>query len=119
MSLPFWYSGSRAILIFDKDEPDLRGRQLANEWGRWLTRRSLVPDIDDSVDVVEFEAAIARACQTLTKHQTIKGCHSAIKNKADEAGLHVAALVDEVDPAMTTLEDSSVPAIESSTPPFI
>jgi hypothetical protein len=104
VSLPFWYSGSRAILVFDRDEPDLRALQLAYQWARWVTRRSLAA-VDDALDVAEVEAAIARARQALTKHQSIKACHSSIRNKADEAGRHVAALVDEVDQAMSTLRD--------------
>ena len=31
-SLPLWYSGNRAIVVFDKENPDPRVLQLAYEW---------------------------------------------------------------------------------------
>lgn len=105
VSLPFWYSGNRAILVFDKEHPDRRGLHLAYEWARWTVRRFIASDSDSeaAIDVAEVEAAITRARQALAKHQAIKSCHSAIRKKADEAGLHVAGLVDEVDQAMHEL----------------
>jgi hypothetical protein len=105
VALPLWYSGSRAIFTFDKGEPDLQMLQLAYAGGRWVARRSLVANGDDAADAAVIEAAFGRARLALTKHQTIKSCHSVIKKKADEAKLHVDALVDEVDQALTTLRD--------------
>jgi hypothetical protein len=105
VSLPFWYSGSRAILIFDRDEPDIRALQLAYQWARWVTRRSLIADTGEPLNITEIEAAIGRALQALTIHQTIKSCLSAIKKKADEAGLHVTSLVNEVDQAISSLKE--------------
>jgi hypothetical protein len=109
VSLPFWYSGNRAILIFDKDRPDQRALHLAYEWARWIARRSVVPDGETAIDVAEVEAAITRVRQALAKHQAIKSCHSVIRKKADEAGLHVAGLVDEVDQAMRDLIEAMNP----------
>lgn len=103
VSLPFWYSGNRAILVFDKGCPDRRGLHLAYEWARWVARRSVVTDPEAVINVAEIDAAITRARQALAKHQAIKSCHSAIRKKADEAGLHVAGLVDEVDQSMHEL----------------
>ena len=70
----------------------------------WFTRRSLVA-VDDALDVAEVAAAITRARQELTKNRVIRGCHSSIKNKADEARRHVAALVDVVDQAISALRE--------------
>jgi hypothetical protein len=105
LSLPFWYSGNRAIVVLDRDEPDPGFLRLAYEWARWVTRRSLAED-GDAVNVVEVEAAIKRVRGALTKHAAVKACHSGIKKKTDEAGLHVAALVEEIDLAMKALSDA-------------
>jgi hypothetical protein len=57
------------------------------------------------VDIGEIEAAITRARSAITKHQAIKSCHSSIRKKADEAGQHVASLVDEVDQSLRELHN--------------
>ena len=103
LTLPFWYSGNRAIVVFDKDDPDPAFLRLGYAWARWVTRRSLADGADDAVNVAEVEAAIKRVRLALTKHATIKACHSGIKKKADEAGIHVAGLVEDVDLAMRAL----------------
>jgi hypothetical protein len=103
ITLTFWHSGNRAILVYDKECPDPRALQLAYEWARWVARRSLALDAEASVDVADVEASVTRTRQALDKHQAVKACHSAIRKKAEEAGAHVAGLVDEVDRAMRDL----------------
>lgn len=105
VSIPFWCSGSRAILVYDKEDTDPRALQLAYQWARWTTRRSLVEAAQDSINPAHVDAAIARVRQALTKHQSVKVCLSAIKNKADEAANHVAGLLEEIDHAMRDLVD--------------
>jgi hypothetical protein len=107
VTLTFWHSGNRAILVYDKECPDPRALQLAYEWARWVVRRSLALDVEASIDVADVEAAITRVRHALDKHQTIKACHSAIRKKAEEAGSHVASLVDEVDRALRDLMDAT------------
>lgn len=107
MTVSFWYTGNRAILVYDKECPDPRALQLAYEWARWVARRSLSLVDEAVVDVADVEAAISRVRHALDKHQTIKACHSAIRKKAEEAGTHVADLVDEVDRAMRALMDAT------------
>jgi hypothetical protein len=104
VGLPFWYSGNRAVLVFDKADPDPKALQLAYEWARWISRRT-VHDTGDSFDVADIHAGVDRVRQALKRHQAIKACHSTIKNKADEARGHVADLVTEVDHAMSELLD--------------
>lgn len=50
VSLQFWYSGSRAVLVFDKDDPDPRALQLAYQWARWVTRRTLAAATEEGID---------------------------------------------------------------------
>lgn len=106
MGVSFWYSGNRAILVYSKADPDQRALRLAYEWARWVCRRSMAREGDSGLEVEAVHAAIDRARQALKRHQTIKACHSAIKNKADEARGHVADLVAGVDQAIAELLDA-------------
>src|SRR5262249_40380254 len=42
--LPFSWSGDRAMLIYDKEDPDGNALQLAYAWARWICRRDLTAD---------------------------------------------------------------------------
>lgn len=106
MGATFWYSGNRAILTYAKSDPDRQALRLAYEWARWVCRRTAARDDGPFLEVEAVHAAIDRARQALRRHQTIKACHSAIKNKADEARTHVAELVAGVDQAIVELLDA-------------
>ena len=56
-----------------------------------------------ALEVEAVHAAIDRVRQALKQDRSIKACHSAIKNKADEAEAHVAELVPGVDQAIVEL----------------
>lgn len=101
---PFWHSGNRAILVLDREDPDPGAVRLAYEWGRWVCRRSVQEAHAAAVDLVAVQTAIERAVQAIQRHKTIKSCLSGIKNKADEAGTHVAGLVAEVEQAIRDLK---------------
>lgn len=103
--MTFWYSGPRAIAVFDKDDPDPGVLELAYQWARWMTRRSVVADDEEALDLAAIEAAITRAAQALGKAQSIRGCHSTVKKQVDEAGTHLDALVYEVAQALRDLRD--------------
>jgi hypothetical protein len=106
MGVTFWYSGNRAILVYPKADPDRQALRLAYEWARWVCRRTMALDDSPALEVEAIHAAIDRARQALKRHQSIKACHSAIKNKADEARTHVADLVAGVDQAIAELLDA-------------
>ncbi len=42
--VPFWWSGNRAVLVYDKDDPDENALHLAYAWARWVCRRELTTD---------------------------------------------------------------------------
>jgi len=113
IGVTFWYSGNRAILVYAKADPDGRALRLAYEWARWVCRRTMARDDGPALEVEAVHAAIDRARLALKRHQSIKACHSAIKNKADEARGHVADLVAGVDQAIVELLD----AIHGNTEP--
>jgi hypothetical protein len=102
--LPFSWSGNRALLVYDKEDPDDNALQLAYAWARWICRRELTAD-GAALDTRLIEAALTRVRQALSKQQSARSCLTAAKNKIDEAAEHVTALVDEVRSALTELWD--------------
>jgi hypothetical protein len=102
--LLFYPSGNRAVLVYDKDEPDDYALQLAYAWARWNCRRELTAD-GTALDVERIEAALARARQALTRHQSARSCFSAATKKIEEGAGHVVSLVDEVRGALAELWD--------------
>ena len=102
--LPFSWSGNRAVLVYDKDDPDNNALQLAYAWARWICRRELTAD-GAGLDVGRIEAALTRARQALAKQQAARSCFTAVTKKIDEGAGHVTALVDEVRSALTELWD--------------
>lgn len=104
-SVPFWWSGNHAVLVYDKDDPDPRCLQLAYAWARWIARREMIISDEGELDVAGIEAALSRARQALARHQTIKACHSAAKKRIEEASLHVADVFSGIDDALREVWD--------------
>jgi hypothetical protein len=100
--IPFSWSGNRAVLVYDKDEPDDAALQVAYAWARWICRRALTAD-DNDVDVACVEAALTRAQQALQRHQAARSCFSTATKKINEGAAHVADLVDDVRTALNEL----------------
>ena len=42
--LPFSWSGDRAVLVYDKEDPDDNALQLGYAWARWVCHRNLATD---------------------------------------------------------------------------
>ena len=104
-ALPFHWSGNRAILVYDKDDPDDDALQLAYAWARWVCRRELTAE-GGSLDVGRIEAALTRARQALQKHQTARSCFTAATKKIEEGSGHVTSMVGEVRAALSELWDA-------------
>jgi hypothetical protein len=102
--LPFSWSGNRAVLVYDKDDPNDDALQLAYAWARWICRRELTAD-GAALDVGRIEAALTRARQALARQQAARSCFTAATKKIGEGAGHVTALVDEVRSALTELWD--------------
>ena len=79
--LPFYWSGNRAVLTYDKDDPDDDALQLVYAWARWVCRRELTAD-GAALDVGRIEAALMRARQALQKHQAARSCFTAATKKS-------------------------------------
>jgi hypothetical protein len=100
----FSWSGNRAVLVYDKDDPDDNALQLAYAWARWICCRELTAD-GAALDVGRIEAALTRGRQALARQQAARSCFTAATKKIDEGAGHVTALVDEVRSALTELWD--------------
>lgn len=103
MGTTFWYSGNRAVLVYSKVDPDGQALRLAYESARWLCRHTMARDDGPALEVEAVHAAIDRARQALKRHPNIKALHAAIKNKTNEARIHVAGVVAGVDQAIAEL----------------
>jgi hypothetical protein len=64
--LPFSWSGNRAVLVYDKEDPDGNALQLSYAWARWVCRRDLTAD-GAAIDAGRVEAAFTRAKQALAR----------------------------------------------------
>ena len=102
--LPFSWSGNRAILVYDKDEPDACALQLAYAWARWLCRRDLTAD-GTAIDVGRVEACLTKAHQALARQASARSCFTAATKKINEGTGHLTALVDEVRDALAELSE--------------
>jgi len=102
--LPFSWSGNRAVLVYDKDDPDDNALQLAYAWARWVCRRDLTAD-GTAIDTGRIEAALSRTRQALARQQAARSCFTMATKKIDEGAGHVAALVDEVRTALAELSE--------------
>ncbi|HLI15522.1 MAG TPA: hypothetical protein VKV23_05665 [Acidimicrobiales bacterium] len=103
-TMPFVWWGNRAVLVYDKDDPDDAALQLAYCWARWVTRRELAGR-SETFDAARAEAALQRARKALAKHQAARACFTSATNKISEGSRHVDGLVEEVRAALRELWD--------------
>ena len=103
--LPFYWTGNRAVLVYDKDDPDDDALQLAYAWARWVCRRDLTAD-GALLDVGRIEGALKRVGQALQRHQAARSCFSAAKKKVDEGAGHVSELVEDIRNALIELRSA-------------
>jgi hypothetical protein len=103
-SLPFSWSGNRALLVYDKDDPDDNALKLAYAWARWVCRRDLTAD-STAIDVGRVEGCLNRARQALARQQSARSCFTAAAKKINEGAGHLTALVDEVHDALAELSE--------------
>jgi len=101
-SAPFTYSGNRAIIVLDKQEPDDRNLRLACMWARWVVRRQL-GDVSEEVDLAAIESLLDEAGGVLGRIKSIRGCHTTAKKQIDRASELVGDLSAELDQVLERL----------------
>ena len=107
-SVPFSYRGDKAIVVLDKDEPDLSALRLATMWARWIVRRKLVEE-EREVDTGAIEEQVDNATQALANYTLIKGHHTSASKSIERAGEAVSELVNEVDRPSSACAPSYAP----------
>jgi hypothetical protein len=99
---PFQCYGSRAIVVFDKDDQEPLALRLGCAWARWTVRRQLAAP-SESIDLERIGVLIDSARQALRSSTTISTALKASKTKIDHALGHVDALVRDVEMALASI----------------
>ena len=106
---PFAVFNDRAVVVYDKDEPDPTALRLACAWARWIVQREARPD-HDGVDLETIGRLIDEARRALDRVNTIRRAHSAAAKKITEASCQVAELNSEVSSALDRIEQALSPS---------
>ncbi|HVL90777.1 MAG TPA: hypothetical protein VM841_11150 [Actinomycetota bacterium] len=97
----FHVFGDKAIIVYDREDPDPRVLKIACAWGRAEARRKMA-GTGPTIDLSRIESLVADARRALGRGKTIKSCLTVGKKQMDSAGAELTALLDEVD---TVLDD--------------
>lgn len=104
-SVPFSYSGNRAIVVLDKDDPDPNVLRLAYMWSRWVARRSCAAAGADELDLEAIGALLERVATSLQRAATVKRGHTQSRKGLDLADEHLAAMEGEISEILEELRD--------------
>jgi hypothetical protein len=100
---PFAVFDDRAIVVYDKDEPDTAALRLGCAWARWIVQRE-TRSTDANIDFESVGRMIDDARRALDRVNSIKRAHSAAAKKIGEAASQVAELNTEVGQALGQIE---------------
>ncbi len=100
---PFAVFNDRAIVVYDKDEPDATALRLGCAWARWIVQRETRPT-DANIDLESVGRLIDDARRALDRVSSIKRAHSAAAKKIGEAAGQVVELNAEVGQALERIE---------------
>jgi hypothetical protein len=100
---PFAVFNDRAIVVYDKNDPDPTALRLACAWARWIVQREARP-ANDGIDLELIGRLIDEARRSLDRVNTIKRAHSAATKKIGEAARQVAELSAEVNGELDRIE---------------
>lgn len=107
---PFSVFNDRAIVVYDKDDPDPTALRLACAWARWIVQRETRPT-NDGVDLELIGRMIDDARRALDRVSSIKRAHTAAAKKIGEATSQATKLyaeaVDALDRVERALNESS------------
>lgn len=102
---PFAVFDDHAIVVYDKDEPDLAALRLACSWARWIVQRETRPG-SATINVEVIDRLIDDARRALDRVTSIKRAHTAAAKKINEATSQVAELNTEVTEALERVEQA-------------
>ena len=95
-SVPFHYSGNKAIAVLDKEGSDDGALRLAYMWARWVVRRELCGTPADELDIERVGALIDDAARGIERCTTIRKYHTQARKGIDQASAELDSMVDEV-----------------------
>lgn len=112
-SVPFHYSGNKAIAVLDKEGTDDSALRLAYMWARWVVRRELCGTPVDELDIERVCALIDDASRGIERCTTIRKYHTQARKGIDQAGSELDAMVDEVRQSLDAIaEELAAPDVE-------
>lgn len=100
---PFAVFNERAIVVYDKDDPDPTALRLACAWARWVVQREARPS-EAGADLDLVARLIDEARRALDRVTAIKRAHAAASKKIGEASVHVGDLADELSDTLDRIE---------------
>lgn len=104
IKVPFREFGDKAIVVYDKENPDDRALRLACMWARWVVRRKLNTK-GDPIDVHRIESLIGDIRRALGRTSNVKKCHTTAQREIQRAGVEVDTLTAEIDVAIKALAE--------------
>jgi hypothetical protein len=100
---PFAVFNERAIVVYDKDDPDPTALRLACAWARWVVQREARPS-DAVADLDLVARLIDEARRGLDRVTAIKRAHAAATKKIGEASGQVTDLADDLSDTLDRIE---------------
>lgn len=91
---PFTVFDNRAVVVYDKEQPDPAALRLACAWARWIVQRA-ANDTSVGIDVAAVNALLEDARRALARRIAIRRAHSAAAKRIQEATAHVDQMHDE------------------------
>jgi hypothetical protein len=104
-SVPFSYSGDKAIVVYDTEDGDDSALRLAYMWARWVVRRELAGAAAEDIDVERIGILIDDALRAIDRVTAIKRAHTHARKLIDQAGEQVALMAGEVRDALDAVGD--------------
>ena len=102
---PFAVFNDRAIVVYDKSDPDPTALRLACAWARWIVQRE-TRSRDATVDVDLVGRLIDEARRALERVASIKRAHAAASKKIVEASGHVSELAGDLTSTLDRIEQA-------------
>lgn len=115
VATPFAVFNDRAVVIYDKEDPDPAALRLGCAWARWIVQREARHG-HHGVDLDRVGQLIDEAHRALDRVSTVKRAHTAAIKKIGEASGHVAELNAAVSDVLERIEQALSPASRTDSP---
>jgi hypothetical protein len=110
-TMPFIAYGSKAIVVVDKNDPDMGALRLAYSWARLMACREMLAERPE-IDVDRIDGLIQEARRALGRVTQVRRFHSAARKGVDEAGQHVDGIARDIAATLDSLESEIARAMQ-------